>query len=137
MLNRISEIYDLGFEFSFNFNKNIHIEVNYTEALDVMYNTQTGHVCVNSIGNQPLSFATIQSNKPILTFKMEPYDINFNFVKENIESILNEFIKTFLDWYNSHIDSMPDILKNFDDKRILRNIEEKICRYVKLEKLTD
>lgn len=133
MIDRISEISDLGFEFSFKWDKSIYIEISYTEnniSNSLSYNPT---IYPNSFGNS--SF--ISSTKPILTFKMDSDDINFNFVKENLESILNEFIKTFLNWYNSHIDSMTDILKNFDDSRILRNVEEKICRYVKLENLTN
>jgi len=129
MINKISEIHDLGFEFSIKWKKDISIEVNYTEIIENL----------NPVNiNPPFpTFLSSESTKPILLFKIENDDPNFNFVKENFESILNTFIKTFLDWYNCHRDNISDILNNFDDKRILRNVEEKICRYVKLENLTN
>ena len=133
MIDRISEIHDLGFEFSFKWDKSIYIEVSYTEnniSNSLSYNPT---IYPNSFGGNP-SFIS-STTKPILTFKMDSDDMNFNFVKENLESILNEFIKTFLNWYNSHVDDMSEILSNFDDRRILRDVEMKICRFVKLKNL--
>jgi hypothetical protein len=99
-----------------------------------MYDPTTGQVIFkNNFGAN----ITCQSTKPILTFKMDSDDMNFNFVKENLESILNEFIKAFLNWYNFNINDMSEILSNFDDRRILRDIEKNICRLVKLKKLTN